>query len=160
MKHGCNANDPVGVVLTLFKEPIMSTSPASLSPATPALSHTVLGVLRIVCGYLVLLHASAKLFHVPHVAYFDTLELFSLLGAAGVIEFIGGILIVLGLFTRPAAFVLSGEMAFAYFIGHVPSGSFLMPLMNGGEPAVLFSFIFLFIAATGPGKWSLDARRA
>ncbi len=105
------------------------------------------------------MHASAKLFHVPHIAMFDGLSLFSLLGAAGVIELVGGVLVLLGFFTRAAAFVLSGELAFAYFIGHAPQGHVLLPLMNQGESAVLMSFIFLFIAAAGPGVWSIDARR-
>jgi putative oxidoreductase len=116
-------------------------------------------LLRIVASYLVLTHASAKLFHVPHVAMFDSLPLFSLLGAAGVIELVGGVLVLLGIFTRAAAFVLSGELAFAYFIGHAPQGNFLLPLLNGGEPAVLLCFVFLFIAAAGPGAWSIGARR-
>jgi putative oxidoreductase len=113
----------------------------------------------LVASYLVLTHASAKLFHVPHVAMFDSLPLFSLLGAAGVIELVGGVLVLLGIFTRAAAFVLSGELAFAYFIGHAPQGNFLLPLLNGGEPAVLLCFVFLFIAAAGPGAWSIGARR-
>jgi putative oxidoreductase len=116
-------------------------------------------LLRIVASYLVLTHASAKLFHVPHVAMFDGLPLFSLLGAAGVIELIGGVLVLIGLFTRAAAFVLSGELAFAYFIGHAPKGNFLLPMFNQGEPAVLLSFIYLFIAAAGPGAWSIDGAR-
>ena len=116
-------------------------------------------LLRIVASYLVLTHASAKLFHVPHVAMFDGLPLFSLLGAAGVIELIGGVLVLIGLFTRAAAFVLSGELAFAYFIGHAPQGHFFLPMFNQGEPAVLLSFIFLFIAAAGPGAWSIDGAR-
>jgi putative oxidoreductase len=115
--------------------------------------------LRIVASYLLLTHASAKLFHVPHIAMFDGLPLFSLLGAAGVIELVGGVLVLIGFFTRAAAFVLSGELAFAYFIGHAPNGHFLLPLLNQGEPAVLLSFIFLFIAAAGPGAWSIDNRR-
>ena len=116
-------------------------------------------LLRIVASYLVLTHASAKLFHFPHVAMFDGLPLFSLLGAAGVIELIGGVLVLIGLFTRAAAFVLSGELAFAYFIGHAPQGHFFLPMFNQGEPAVLLSFIFLFIAAAGPGVWSIDGAR-
>jgi putative oxidoreductase len=117
-------------------------------------------LLRIVTAYLFLLHASAKLFHVPHVAYFDNLQLFSLIGFAGVLELVGGILLLIGLFTRPVAFLLSGEMAFAYFLGHVPQGSFLFPILNQGEPAVLFSFIYLFLAAAGSGSWSVDEARA
>jgi putative oxidoreductase len=128
------------------------TTPATLGSYAQAL-------LRIVAAYLLLTHASAKLFHVPDIAMFDGLPLFSLLGAAGIIELAGGVLVLVGFFSRAAAFVLSGELAFAYFIGHAPSGHVLLPLMNQGEPAVLLSFIFLFIAAAGPGAWSIDARR-
>jgi putative oxidoreductase len=119
-----------------------------------------LGLLRIVCGYLVLQHGTAKLFHFPHVAYFDDLQVMSLIGAAGIIELVGGILLLIGLFTRPVAFVLSGEMAFAYFIGHVPHGSFFMPALNQGELAVVYCFLFLFVAAAGGGAWSIDSSRA
>ena len=113
-------------------------------------------LLRIVVGYLFLQHATAKLFGIPHVAYFDNLRLFSLEGIAGLIEIIGAPLLILGLFTRPVAFVLSGEMAFAYFIAHAPQGGFLSPILNQGESAVLYCFILLFFAAAGPGAWSLD----
>ena len=118
-----------------------------------------LALLRIVTAYLLLQHATAKLFHFPHVAYFDNLQLFSLFGAAGVIELVGGVLVLIGLFTRAAAFVLSGELAFAYFIGHASKGWVLSPMMNDGEAAVLFCFIFLFIAVAGAGAWSVDAAR-
>ena len=117
------------------------------------------GLLRIVTGFLFLQHATAKLFGFPHVSYFDNLQLMSLVGFAGVIELVGAPLLMLGLFTRPVAFVLSGEMAFAYFIGHVPQGNFLFPSLNQGEPAVLYCFIFLFFAAAGAGAWSLDTAR-
>jgi putative oxidoreductase len=117
-------------------------------------------LLRIVAAYLFLLHASSKLFHFPHVAYFDNLQLLSLIGFAGMLELAGGLLLLVGLFTRPVAFLLSGEMAFAYFIGHVPQGSFLFPTLNQGEPAVLYCFIYLFFAAAGAGSWSVDAARA
>lgn len=112
-------------------------------------------LLRIVTGYMFLWHGSAKLLAVPHVASFDKLQLFSLMGFAGVLELFGGILIVLGLFTRPVAFILSGEMAFAYFIDHARVSFF--PLQNDGNDAVLFCFIFLFLAAAGGGPFSLDA---
>jgi len=117
-------------------------------------------LLRIVAAYLFLLHASSKLFHVPHVAYFDHLELFSLIGFAGMLELVGGLLLLIGLFTRPVAFLLSGEMAFAYFIGHASQGDLLLPILNQGEPAVLYCFIYLFLAAAGPGSWSVDAARS
>jgi putative oxidoreductase len=117
------------------------------------------GTLRIIAGFLFLQHATAKLFGIPHVAYFDNLQLFSLLGFAGVIELIGAPLLILGLMTRHVAFILSGETALAYFIGHAPQGNFLAPSLNQGEPAVLYCFVFLFFAAAGPGAWSLDSVR-
>lgn len=116
----------------------------------------LLSVLRIITAFLFLQHGTAKLFGFPHVAFFDELSLLSLIGFAGVLEAVGGLLLVLGLFTRPVAFILSGEMAFAYFIGHAPKG--LFPLLNNGEPAILFCFIFLYLAAAGGGAWSLDRR--
>ena len=136
-----------------------TTQVRSASPSVPALASYAHALLRIVASYLLLTHPSAKLFHVPHIAMFDGLPLFSLLGAAGIIELVGGVLVLIGFFTRAAAFVLSGELAFAYFIGHAPNGHFLLPLLNQGEPAVLLSFIFLFVAAAGPGAWSIDNRR-
>ncbi|MNB95833.1 hypothetical protein D3C87_1468170 [compost metagenome] len=116
----------------------------------------LLSVLRIITAFLFLQHGTAKLFGFPHVAFFDELSLFSLIGFAGVLEVVGGLLLVLGLFTRPVAFILSGEMAFAYFIAHVPKG--LFPLLNNGEQAILFCFIFLYLVAAGGGAWSLDRR--
>ena len=95
----------------------------------------------------------------PHVEMFDGLQLILLMGFAGVLELAGGVLIVIGLFTRPTAFVLSGEMAAAYFMGHAPQGNVLLPLLNQGEPAVLFCFIFLFLSVAGAGAWSADAAR-
>jgi putative oxidoreductase len=130
----------------------VNTNPSFLSPWQPQL----LALLRIVTGYCFLLHGTAKLLKVPHVAMFDNLQLFSLMGLAGVLELVGGILIIIGLFTKPVAFILSGEMAFAYFMGHASQGTPLMPLMNRGESAVLFCFIFLYLAASGPGAWSVD----
>ncbi|WP_044872951.1 DoxX family protein [Pseudomonas sp. LFM046] len=116
----------------------------------------LLSVLRIITAFLFLQHGTSKLFGFPHVAFFDELSLFSLIGFAGVLEVVGGLLLMLGLFTRPVAFILSGEMAFAYFIGHAPKG--LLPLLNGGELAIVFCFVFLYLAAAGGGAWSLDRR--
>ncbi len=118
-----------------------------------------LGLLRIVVAFLFLQHPSAKFLHVPHVAAFDHLQVLSLVGVAGIIETIGGILLLIGLYTRPAAFILCGEMAFAYFIAHAPRGFVLSPVTNRGEPAVLYCFIFLFIAVAGAGAWSVDEKR-
>ena len=117
----------------------------------------VLSILRIITGLLFLEHSLSKLFHFPPIAMFANLQILSLVGIAGIIELIGSILLIFGLFTRIVAFILSGEMAFAYFIAHGPRSFF--PLLNGGEPAILFCFIFLYIAAAGPGPWSIDATR-
>lgn len=119
-------------------------------------SPRILSVLRVVSAYLFMLHGSAKILHIPYIGRFEHVHFFSLLGLAGMLELIGGALLVLGLFTRPVAFVLSGEMAFAYFMAHAPRGHVWLPLMNGGDAAVLFCFIFLFLAASGGGSWSLD----
>ncbi|TWC40113.1 putative oxidoreductase [Pseudomonas sp. SJZ079] len=116
----------------------------------------LLSVLRIVTALLFLQHGSAKLLGFPHVAYFDGLSLFSLIGLAGVLELVGGLLLIAGLLTRLTAFILSGEMAFAYFIGHAPKGFF--PLLNNGELAIMLCFVFLYLAAAGGGAWSLDRR--
>ena len=105
----------------------------------------VLSVLRIVAAYLFLLHGTAKFFSFP----------MSML-VAGILEIVGGILLILGLFTRPAAFVLSGQMAAAYFMAHASSGNVLFPLANHGESAVLFCFVFLYLAVAGGGAWALD----
>jgi putative oxidoreductase len=118
-----------------------------------------LGLLRIVAAFLYLQHGTAKLLHVPHVAMFDQLQPFSLIGFAGAIEIIGGVLLLIGLFTRPAAFILSGEMAVAYFMAHAPHGHFLSPALNDGELAVLYCFIFLLLAVSGAGAYSIDAAR-
>ena len=115
-----------------------------------------LAVLRIVTGYLLIPHGTAKLFGAPHLEMFDGLQIMSLAGIAGILEVFGGALLILGLFTRPAAFVLSGLMAFAYFLGHAPQGNVLLPLLNGGELAALYSFLFLYVSVAGPGAWSLD----
>ena len=124
-----------------------------LEPYTECIHDT----LRIVAGYCFMLHGLQKLFGV--LGGPEDLELVSLLGLAALIEAVGGALIALGLFTRPAAFIASGEMAAAYFIAHAPrdDGMFLFPVTNQGEPAVLFCFVFLYLAAAGPGAWSLDA---
>lgn len=119
----------------------------------------VLALLRIVTAYLFLQHGTAKLFGIPHVEMFDGLQVFSLIGFAGILEVVGGALLLIGLFTRPVAFILSGQMAFAYFMGHASQGNALVPLLNQGEVAVLFCFIFLYFAVAGAGAWSVDALR-
>ena len=133
----------------------MFNDPAFAATWSPRL----LAVLRIVTGYMFLLHGTSKLLGWPHVAMFDNLQLMSLIGFAGMLELVGGFLVLVGAFTRPVAFVLSGEMAAAYFIGHASRGSPFVPMLNQGEAAVLYCFIFLYFAAAGAGAWSVDAAR-
>lgn len=128
-------------------------------PLGCAWTSRALALLRVVSGYLFLLHGSAKLLGLPKVEMFADLPVMSLPGIAGIIELVGGVLLALGLFTRPAAFIMSGTMAFAYFIGHAGQGNVWFPLLNGGEAAVLYCFTFLFITAAGPGAWSIDGAR-
>lgn len=117
-----------------------------------------LSLLRIAAGLLFWQHGAQKLLGwFGGVGDGGTVELMSLMGLAGVLEFFGGILILVGLFTRPVAFVVSGEMAVAYFMAHQPEG--LMPIQNGGELAALFAFVFLMFSAFGPGSLSLDDLR-
>lgn len=115
-------------------------------------------LIRIGAGYMLMLHGTAKILGIPHAEIFDNLQIMSLMGLAGLIELIGGTLILIGLFTRPAAFITSGFGAAAYLVGHVaPKGLFFLPMFNGGESAILFSFVFLMLMLTGPGPWSVDA---
>ena len=114
-------------------------------------------ILRIVAAFLFMAHGTQKLFAFPVAQPRDPVALMSLFGLAGVLEVFGGFLLLIGLFSRPVAFVVSGEMAFAYFYAHAPRN--FWPILNGGEPAVLFCFLFLYIAAAGPGPLSLDALR-
>jgi putative oxidoreductase len=118
----------------------------------------LLSLLRIVAAFTFITHGSQKLFAFPVLEPRSPVPLLSLFGVAGVLELVGGALLFLGLFTRPVAFLLSGEMAVAYFMAHA-SRSF-WPILNGGEVVVLFCFLWLFLAAAGPGPWSLDALRA
>ncbi len=119
-------------------------------------SPRLLSVLRIVTALLFMMHGTAKLFQMPHQAMFDNLQLMSLLGLQGMLEFGGGFLLLIGLFSRPIAFILSGDMAVAYFIAHWPKS--WLPILNGGDLAVLFCFVFLYLCVAGPGPWSVDAR--
>lgn len=116
-----------------------------------------LSLLRLVTAYLYLQHGTAKLLHVPHIPMFDQLRVLSRDGVAGILEIVGSLLMLLGLFTRPVALILSGEMAVAYFVVHARAGHFFMPTLNQGEEAVLYCFIFLFLAFAGGGSWSIDA---
>ena len=117
-----------------------------------------IAVLRIVTGYLFLLHGSAKLLGIPHVAMFDGLQPLSMMGFAGGLELVGGAMLILGWMTRPVAFLLAGEMAVAYFTAHASANTVALPLLNGGEAAVLFCFIFLTLVFTGAGALSVDNR--
>ena len=119
-----------------------------------------LAALRIVTAYLFIAHGTAKLFGVPHIAMFDGLKLLSLIGVAGILEVFGGALLLVGLFTRPVAFLLSGFMAVAYFMAHASQGNPLVPLLNQGELSVLYSFAFLYFVFSGAGAWSVDAWRS
>lgn len=114
----------------------------------------ILSILRIFVGLLLLQYGLAKIFGVFGIPYFANVPTFSLIWFAGLIELIGGGLLLVGLFTRFAAFILSGQMAFAYFIGHYPKGFF--PIVNDGGFAVLLCFACLYLASAGGGAWSLD----
>ena len=116
-------------------------------------SPRLLSVLRIVVGFLFMAHGTQKWMAFP-VPRASATVLWSLSGAAGVLELIGGFLLLLGLFTRPVAFVLSGLMAFAYFIAHAPID--FWPIVNRGELSALYCFLFLYLAAAGGGPWSVD----
>lgn len=117
----------------------------------------LLGILRIVAAFLFIQVGTAKLFAFPGAVMpgGGTAAAWSLPWIAGVLEVFGGGLLLLGLFTRPVAFILSGEMAVAYFYGHAPLG--FWPVLNQGAPAVFYCFLFLYFSAAGPGPWSLDA---
>ena len=124
-----------------------------LEPYSECIHDTV----RIVAGYCFLLHGLMKFGLLGG----DQVAIASLLGLAAIIETVGGVLIIVGLFTKPVAFIASGQMAVAYFIGHVAvQGAPLLPLVNRGESAVLFCFLFLYLASVGPGAWSIDAKLA
>lgn len=122
--------------------------PASWSPR-------LLSLLRIVAGFLFMAHGTQKLFGFPAPTS-HPIQAMSLSWWAGAIEVVGGALLMLGLFTRPVAFLCAGEMAVAYFKAHAPGG--FWPLLNRGELAALYTFVFLYIAAAGPGPWSVHAR--
>ena len=134
----------------------MSTTTATYPTVTmfDTWAPRILSLLRIVAGLLFIEHGTQKLFAFPNAPPFPLPGAFSLLWIGAILESVGGLLLVLGLFTRPVAFVLAGEMAVAYFLFHAPKSFF--PIINGGEGAILYCFIFLYIAAAGPGAWALD----
>jgi putative oxidoreductase len=120
----------------------------------------MLSVLRIMTGLLFLQHGTQKLFNFPPRPSGPGPDLMSLLGLQGMLEFVGGIMIILGLFTRPVAFILAGDMAVAYFYAHAPRGFF--PIATGGnagELAIMYCFVFLYLMVAGAGAWSVDAQR-
>jgi putative oxidoreductase len=117
----------------------------------------VLSIFRIITGLLLFQFGVAKIFKFPVVAPFDKVEMFSLFWNAATIEFVFGGLLILGLFSRLAAFILCGEMAFAYFIQHFPRG--FIPLLNGGELAIMFCFACLYLCCAGGGPYGIDGLR-
>ena len=121
----------------------------------------VLGLLRIVAGYMFLLHGTAKLFEFPvsMTGGNGAVELLSLYGIGGLIEVVGGLLLILGLFTRITAYILSGQMAYAYFIIHATAETILLPIVNKGELAALYCLVFLYFVFSGSGAWALDNLR-
>jgi putative oxidoreductase len=125
--------------------------------ATPRASLSVLSILRIFTGLSLLQHGTGKILGFPVVANFAHVQLTSLAGIGGMIELVGGILFTIGLFTRQVAFILSGFTAVAYFMVH--AGKSFYPVLNGGELAALYCFVFLYFMFAGAGSWSIDALR-
>jgi putative oxidoreductase len=119
----------------------------------------VLSIVRVIAAFLFVQYGTAKLFAFPAAVMpgGGTAPLASLAGFAGALELVGGAFLLVGWFTRPVAFLLSGEMAVAYFIGHAPHG--FWPVLNQGSPAILFCFLWLYVSTAGPGSWSVDALR-
>jgi putative oxidoreductase len=128
-----------------------------LDPARERWTNIILSVLRVVAALVLMQHGSQKLFRFPPsgAPAVAPLVLMSQTGLAGILEFFGGMLLLLGLFTRPVAFILSGEMAVAYFQVHMPRA--LLPIVNRGELAVILCFVFFYFAFAGAGSWSVDA---
>ncbi|MGH9842179.1 MAG: DoxX family protein [Blastocatellia bacterium] len=127
---------------------------ADLNAITSTWAPRLLSVLRVIAAFLFMAHGSQKLFGFPPSSQGAPGPLEPLVLVGGVLEFFGGLLLLLGLFTRPVAFILSGMMAVAYFMVHAPQG--FWPILNRGELAVLYCFVFLYLAAAGGGAWSLD----
>ena len=119
-----------------------------------------LAVLRVVAALCFIAHGTQKLFGFP-ASDMGSLDLFSLMGLAAILEVFGGLAILVGVFTRPVAFILAGEMAYAFWFMHVPmmGRGAIIPVSNGGDAAVLFCFVFLYLVFAGPGAWSVDGMR-
>jgi putative oxidoreductase len=130
----------------------------NLEALAAAWAPRLLSVMRIMTGLLLLEHGTGKIFKFPVVPAFAKVDLGSMFGISGLFELIGGALLVVGLFTRPVAFILSGMCAVGYFLVHAARGG-VYPILNGGDGIILFCFILLYIAAAGPGPWSIDAAR-
>jgi putative oxidoreductase len=124
-------------------------------PGAAARTFSILGVLRIFTGLELLEHGTGKILGFPAVPTFAHVQIASLAGLGGLIELVGGILFTIGLFTRPVAFILSGFTAAAYFMAHAAKGFY--PVVNGGELAALYCFVFLYFVFAGAGPWSVDA---
>ncbi len=129
----------------------------SLNSLCNTVAPHLLSLMRVIVAFLFMQHGGQKLFDYPAPMPGPPLELLSLVGIAGILEFFGGLFLLVGLFTRPIAFLLSGQMAVAYFIAHAPRG--FWPTVNEGELAVIYCFVFLYLAAAGGGKWGLDRIR-
>lgn len=146
---GTGASHPTGATRP---EVVRDTPASQWRAAAPQL----LSVLRIFAAFLFMQPGTAKLFAFPAALMPNggTVPVWSLLGVAGILETFGGALLLVGLFTRPVAFLLAGEMAVAYFKAHAAQG--FWPVLNQGSPAALFAFVWLYVSAAGPGPWSLD----
>jgi len=127
--------------------------PSVLVEKLSSFRSSALGLLRIVSALIFFAHGTQKILGFP--ASDKSPEMFSLSWTAGMLELVGGFLLIIGLFSRPVAFVLSGLMAFAYWMAHAPRS--IYPILNGGDAAILYCFIFLYIVFAGPGRWSIDA---
>jgi putative oxidoreductase len=128
----------------------------NLTSLSHAWAPRALSILRIVAAFLFMQHGMQKLFDFPAPPDFEV-QLVSLIGLAAILELVGGFLLLIGLFTHPVAFVLSGFMAVAYFMAHAPGG--FWPILNDGELAALYCFVFLYLAFAGGGAWSTDRLR-
>ncbi len=133
-----------------------TAQPTTLGTLSADWAPRVLSIVRIVAALMFMEHGMQKLFGFPAPAMQPAM--FSLLWFAAIIEFIGGVLLLIGLYARPVAFLMSGEMAVAYWIAHAPKSPF--PAVNGGDAAILYCFVFLYLAVAGAGPWSVDAARS